>query len=397
MKRVTILGSTGSIGKNTLDVLSHHQDAFSVYALTTNSQIDLLVSQCVEFSPEFAVVADENYLRALREKLSQVGSSTKVLAGRQALSEVSSETSVDIVMAAIVGAAGLEPTLSAVRSGKRVLLANKEALVMSGQLFIDAVRESGAELLPIDSEHNAIFQCLPVNFKNLTESGVRKILLTGSGGPFRKWSKGDLKRVTPEDAVKHPNWSMGKKISVDSATMINKGLEYIEAYWLFSAQPEQLQIVVHPQSVVHSMVEYIDGSIIAQLGQPDMRTPIANCLGWPTRIDSGVTPLNFLQMGDLTFEAPDFDRFPCLKYALDAISFGGTFPIALNAANEVAVDAFLNGSLPYLDIARIIGNVMESWDSSEPDTIEAVINADEVARSMAESQIERCAGAKIVF
>ena len=387
MKRVTILGSTGSIGKNTLDVLGRHTAEFSVFALTTNSRVDILFDQCLKYAPEYAVVADDKYAGDLLSRLASANCATQVLTGSDGLCDVSSSDSVDIVMAAIVGAAGLRPTLAAVQAGKRVLLANKEALVMSGQLFIDAVKSNGAQLLPIDSEHNAIFQCLPASYKDLDEAGIRKILLTGSGGPFRTCPLEELEFVTPEAAVKHPNWSMGKKISVDSATMMNKGLEYIEAFWLFAARSEQLQIVVHPQSVVHSMVEYVDGSILAQIGQPDMRTPIANCLGWPNRIESGVPSLDFYQMNDLTFEAPDFDRFPCLKLAMEAICAGGTYPAALNATNEIAVQAFLDGEIGFLDIARTICNVMENWNSCEPDSIEAVIVADGIARSQARDQV----------
>ena len=387
-QRVTILGATGSIGKSTLDVIRHQQERFDVFALTANSSVQELAAQCIEFNPRFAVLANESDRDALVELLSDSGCNSDVMCGRNALKEVAQAPEVDIVMAAIVGAAGLEPTLAGVNAGKRVLLANKEALVMSGGLFQNAVKKNAATLLPIDSEHNAIFQCLPERYESLSKSGIQKILLTGSGGPFRETPIEQLKSVTPDQACAHPNWSMGRKISVDSATMMNKGLEFIEARWLFNAECKDIEVVVHPQSIVHSMVQYSDGSVLAQMGRPDMRTPIAHCLSWPERMESGVAPLDFSSIGSLTFEAPDFDRFPCLALALDASREAGDCPAGLNAANEVAVEAFLAGGIKFTDIAKVIAEVMESWQTAEPEDIDAVIDADKKARRAAEAVIK---------
>lgn len=392
MQQVCILGSTGSIGISTLDVLTAHPDKYSVFALTANTQVELLVQQCVSASPKYAVIRDESLRDELVARLKEAQSSTQVLSGERALSDVSSAPEVDTVMAAIVGAAGLEPTLAAVEAGKRVLLANKESLVMSGKLFIQSAKRSGAEILPIDSEHNAIFQCLPSTYDSLESDGVQKILLTGSGGPFRETPLADLRYVTPDQACAHPNWSMGRKISVDSATMMNKGLEFIEACWLFDATPDQIDIVVHPQSIIHSMVQYVDGSVLAQMGNPDMRTPIAHCLGWPERIDSGVAPLDFFALNGLDFCRPDYSRFPALQLATDAIKQGGTYPVALNAANEIAVDLFLGGEIAFTHISKIIGGVLDNWDSSEPDAIEVVKSADVLARDKANALARKLVG-----
>ena len=344
MKAVTILGSTGTIGVNTLDVIGQHPGRFSVFALTANRNTDGLLAQCLTWQPRFAVMVDATAAAALRASLREAGSKTEVLSGEQGLAEVAAHPEVDYVMAGIVGAAGLLPNLAAARAGKRVMLANKESLVMSGQLFMDAVRAAGAELLPIDSEHNAVFQCMPVGFEQgLASLGVSRILLTASGGPFRTRELSDLVAVTPDEACAHPKWVMGRKISVDSATMMNKGLEIIEACWLFHTDQQQVEVVVHPQSVIHSMVEYVDGSVLAQLGNPDMRTPIAYALGWPERCGSGVKPLNLFDVRRLEFEAPDDRRFPSLRLARAAMSAGGTAPAILNAANEEAVNAFLEG------------------------------------------------------
>ena len=343
VQSVTVLGATGSIGKSTLDVIARHPERYRVYALTAHTSKEALLDQCKAHSPRFAVLDDVADAQWLQQALRQAGSNTVALAGEDALCEVAQAPEVDTVMAAIVGAAGLLPSLAAAEAGKRVLLANKEALVMSGALFMDAVARSGATLLPIDSEHNAIYQCLPSEHRGgLAKHGVRQLLLTASGGPFRGWSAADIANVTPEQACAHPNWSMGRKISVDSATLMNKGLELIEACWLFDATPEQIQVVVHPQSVIHSMAAYNDGSVIAQLGNPDMRTPIAYGLAWPERIDAGVETLDLFQVARLDFEAPDETRFPCLRLAREAMQAGGAAPAVLNAANEVAVEAFLN-------------------------------------------------------
>lgn len=382
---ITVLGATGSIGVSTLDVLARHLDRYSVFALTGYSRMDVLYAQCVQHRPLFAVVADAEQAAHLQARLHCAELQTRVLHGRQALAEVSADQRVDVVMAAIVGAAGLPPTLAAVRAGKRVLLANKEALVMSGALFMQAVRDSGAQLLPIDSEHNAIFQCMPSNYINgLSHVGVRRILLTASGGPFRDTPLEELARVTPAQACDHPNWSMGQKISVDSASMMNKGLELIEACWLFDANPEQVEVVVHPQSVVHSLVDYVDGSVLAQLGNPDMRTPIAHALAWPERIDSGVSALDLLLTARLDFHAPDPQRFPCLGLARQAFDAGGTACAILNAANEVAVQAFLDRRIGFTDIPVIIEHTLDSLSPAAVDELAQVMLADTQARDCAQ-------------
>ncbi len=381
---VTVLGSTGSIGVSTLDVLRRHSDQFRVIALAANSSVDKLLQQVIEFQPQYAVLVDPQAAARLRQSISHKGLTTEVLDGADALEAVASLPQVDAVMAAIVGAAGLRSALAAATSGKRVLLANKESLVVAGQLFMDAVEQHQATLLPIDSEHNAIFQCMPAD---RSKEGVRRILLTASGGPFRSASVNDLQQVTPEQACAHPNWDMGKKISVDSATMMNKGLEVIEARWLFDLAPEDIQVVVHPQSVVHSMVEYVDGSVLAQMGNPDMRTPIAHALSWPRRIDSGVASLNLFDVARLDFEQPDVERFPCLQLAYDAVAAGGVMPAVLNAANEVAVDAFLNGRIPFPAIPRLNQVVMESAEQVQPQSIEHLLEVDQQSRRQAEQFI----------
>ncbi len=382
--QITILGATGSIGLSTLDVVARHPDRYDVFALTGFSRLAELRALCLKHRPRYAVVSDQAQARTLQDQLHADGVSTRVLDGEGGLSEVAAHPEVDVVMAAIVGAAGLKPTLAAVQSGKRVLLANKEALVMSGALFMQALRDSGAVLLPIDSEHNAIFQCLPTDYsQGLGTVGVRRILLTASGGPFREMAPDLLSDVTPEQACAHPNWSMGRKISVDSASMMNKGLELIEACWLFDARPHQVEVVIHPQSVIHSMVDYVDGSVLAQLGNPDMRTPIAHALAWPERIESGVSALDLLRVGRLDFQAPDDRRFPCLRLARTAAEVGGTAPAMLNAANEVAVDAFLNRRIRFTEIASIIDDVLNHEASVPTACLEDVLAADRRARDFA--------------
>lgn len=382
--QVTVLGATGSVGLSTLDVIARHPDRYQVFALTAYSRIEALRQLCLSHRPRYAVVAEQSQARVLQAQLDADDVPTRVLVGEEGLSEVASHSDVDAVMAAIVGAAGLRPTLSAAQAGKRVLLANKEALVMSGALFMQAVRESGAVLLPIDSEHNAIFQCMPDHYaKGLARVGVRRILLTASGGPFRDMPLDRMSTVTVDQACAHPNWSMGRKISVDSASMMNKGLELIEACWLFAAHPDQVEVVVHPQSVIHSMVDYVDGSVLAQLGNPDMRTPIAHALAWPERIDSGVSALDLLQVGRLDFEAPDLKRFPCLQMARQAALAGGTAPALLNAANEVAVDAFLDGRIRFTEIASIIEHVLALESPTPVQCLDDVLAADEQARRLA--------------
>lgn len=375
-KAVTVLGSSGSIGVSTLDVLSRHPERFHVFALTANSNVERLFAQCMQFHPRYAVMVEAAAAEVLARRLRTAGSETEVLAGSAALEAVASSPETDYVMAAIVGAAGLLPTLAAARAGKRVMLANKEALVMSGQLFIDTVREHGAELLPIDSEHNAVFQCMPVDGRN----GVEKILLTASGGPFRTWSAADLQTVTPAQAVAHPNWSMGQKISVDSATLMNKGLEVIEACWLFGLPAERVEVVVHPQSTIHSMVSYNDGSVLAQLGNPDMRTPIAYALGWPERLASGVAPLDMFATARLDFERADIARFPCLSLAYEAHTLGGFATIALNAANEEAVKAFLQRDIAFTDIPRLVADVMRQAERGTPLNLADILVQDEESR-----------------
>lgn len=387
MKAVTILGSTGSIGVNTLDVISRHRDHFDVVALSANSNEALMAEQCLTWQPRFAVMSDERAAEGLERRLE--GTDTEVLSGPESLVRIAALPEVDAVMAAIVGAAGLLPTLAAAEAGKRVLLANKESLVMSGQLLIDAIRTSGADLLPIDSEHNAIFQCLPTDFASgLGRVGVRRILLTGSGGPFLKRRGEDLSDVTPEQACAHPNWVMGRKISVDSATMMNKGLEVIEACWLFDATPQQVQVVIHPQSVIHSMVEYVDGSVLAQLGNPDMRTPIAYGLGWPERTDSGVESLDLFSVAELQFERPDFEQFPCLRLAYEAMQTGGTATTVLNAANEVAVQAFLERRLRFSAIPDVLEGVLNDITSQPAESLEAILAADATARDQAQCRVD---------
>jgi 1-deoxy-D-xylulose-5-phosphate reductoisomerase len=388
VKNVTILGSTGSIGVSTLDVIAKHPDRFRVFALSASTRVEELALQCEKFRPRFAAIADASLADVLRARLKAADCDTEVLAGANALSDIASHVDVQVVMAAIVGAAGLPSSLAAAHGGKTVLLANKEALVMAGRIFMDAVAENGATLLPIDSEHNAVFQSLPRNFNDgLSKVGVRKIVLTASGGPFRTRSIADLHNVTPEQACAHPNWVMGRKISVDSATMMNKGLEVIEAHWLFNAPPEMIEVVIHPQSIVHSMVEYLDGSVIAQLGNPDMRTPIAYGLGFPHRIEAGVRALDLAKIGALEFSAIDTERFPCVGLAYDALKYGGTASAVLNAANEVAVDAFLRGQLAFSDIARVIDGVLQSATINAATTLEDVLDADSSARAAARERI----------
>lgn len=388
LQQVTVLGATGSIGSSTLDVISQHPQRYQVFALTAHARISELQALCLRFNPRFAVVADATQAQRLQGDLRSAGLATEVLAGAQGLCEVAAHPDVDAVMAAIVGAAGLESAMAAVQAGKKILLANKEALVMSGALFMRAVREHGAQLLPIDSEHNAIFQCLPCNYaKGLAPVGVRRILLTASGGPFRNSSYAELERVTPAQACAHPNWSMGRKISVDSASMMNKGLELIEACWLFNATPDQIQVVIHPQSVIHSMVEYVDGSVLAQLGNPDMRTPIAHALAWPQRIESGVSSLDLIATAKLDFSAPDFVRFPCLALAVKAAALGGSAPIILNAANEIAVEAFLNARIRFDQLAIIIECALSELAQTEPQNLDEVVAIDEAARHLAERRV----------
>jgi len=387
---ITILGSTGSIGESTLDVISRHRNTFRVQALTAGKNVAKLVEQCRTWEPRYAVMADESRAGELADELKSAGLETEVLGGTAGLERVAAHEDTDYVMAAIVGAAGLLPTLSAARAGKRVLLANKEALVMSGHLFIDAVTESRAELLPIDSEHNAIFQCMPTDFRDgLERAGVQRILLTASGGPFRTTPLEELDHVTPEQACAHPNWDMGRKISVDSATMMNKGLELIEACWLFDTTVDAVEIVLHPQSVIHSMVEYVDGSVLAQLGNPDMRTPIAHALAWPERMTSGVPALDMFTVARLDFSPPDMERFPCLRLAREAAGQGGTASAILNAANEVAVQAFLDKHIRFTGIARIVEETLANVTVHTPDSLEVILSDDAAARDFAFTAIQR--------
>jgi 1-deoxy-D-xylulose-5-phosphate reductoisomerase len=386
MQAVTILGSTGSIGVSTLDVLSQHPDKYWIYALTANQSVERLFEQCQCFNPEIAVMLDEHAALQLAEKLKSIGSTTQVMSGLDALSTVAESEHTDYVVAAIVGAAGLLPTLAAARAGKHIMLANKEALVMSGGLFMREVEAHGATLLPVDSEHNAIWQCLPVGSKqqhHYDGKGVRKIILTASGGPFRDYALADLEHVTPEQAVAHPNWSMGQKISVDSATMMNKGLEVIEAHWLFGLPASQIDVLLHRQSIIHSMVDYVDGSVLAQMGNPDMRTPIANALAWPNRIESGVEPLNLAIVGRLDFSVADHKHFPCLALAYQALNAGGTSTAILNAANEVAVEAFLQRQIKFTQIPKIIEQVLAKITAHDGDTIEQILADDALARALA--------------
>ncbi|MCG7530238.1 1-deoxy-D-xylulose-5-phosphate reductoisomerase [Psychrobium sp. MM17-31] len=386
MQKLTILGATGSIGESTLDVVRRNRDKFSVFALAAQSNVDKLFEQCLEFNPNYAVLVNEQAAAELKGRLNN---DTVVLSGSDALCDIASDSDVDVVMSAIVGAAGLLPTLAAIKSDKRVLLANKESLVMSGQLFIDELRKSKASLLPVDSEHNAIFQALPtqaqqkLGYCGLNELGVEKLLLTGSGGPFLTSPLASLSQMTPVQACAHPNWSMGQKISVDSATMMNKGLEYIEARWLFDTNRDQIEVVIHPQSVIHSMVQYNDGSVIAQMGNPDMRTPIAYAMSYPERIDAGVAPLDFTAMKDFTFHAPDFTRFPCLKLAIDACYMGQGATTALNAANEISVAAFLNQQIKFTQIAQLNERALDALATERADCVESILNVDSRARSLA--------------
>ena len=389
MEYLTILGSTGSVGVNTLDVVARNPGRFELIALTARSQIDMLFEQSCRFKPQYAVVLDESLASRLQQQLRDAGVPTEVLCGVQAMEQVAALPQVTTVVAAIVGIAGLRSTLAAARSGKKILLANKESLVTAGALCMSAVRESGAELLPIDSEHNAVFQALPTpRLGSLSDRGVRRILLTASGGPFLTMALDQLGRVTPAQAVAHPNWVMGRKISVDSATMMNKGLEVIEAHWLFDAAPEIIEVVIHPQSVVHSMVEYRDGSVLAQLGNPDMCTPIAHALGFPERIDSGADFLDLAKTGSLHFEAPDYGRFPCLRIAYEALRAGGSSVVALNAANEIAVAEFLDHRLGYLDIPKLIEEVLGRTSAREIKSLDDVEDIDRQARIAAR---EACA------
>jgi 1-deoxy-D-xylulose-5-phosphate reductoisomerase len=384
MQSITILGATGSIGLSTLDVVSRHPDRYRVYALTGQARIEVLADQCAQFSPQVAVVGTAEAATQLQVLLKARGVQTDVLHGEQALCDVATAAACDTVMAAIVGAAGLRPSLAAARAGKKLLLANKEALVISGQLFMDAVAASGATLLPIDSEHNAIFQCLPVGYQRVPpQHGIRKILLTASGGPFLDRDIGSFESITPEQAVAHPNWRMGRKISVDSATMMNKGLEVIEAHWLFGASAEQIEVVIHPQSVIHSMVAYADGSVLAQLGNPDMRTPIAHALAYPERIDSGVDAIDLARIGQLDFRKPDTVRFPCLQLAFDVLHTGGCAPAVLNAANEIAVQAFLDGQIGFSKISKVIAETLSRVPSASVDTLESLLDQDARAREQA--------------
>ncbi|MBF7996940.1 1-deoxy-D-xylulose-5-phosphate reductoisomerase [Rahnella laticis] len=397
MKQMTILGSTGSVGTSTLSVVRSNPDAFSVKALVAGRNVDVMAQQCLEFRPAYASMADESSARKLRTILSEQGINTEVLSGPDAAIELAALDDVDQVMSAIVGAAGLLPTLSAVRAGKQVLLANKESLVTCGRIFMDAVRQSQSQLLPIDSEHNAIFQSLPeslqrqLGYASLEEHGISRIVLTGSGGPFRELPLDQFSRVTPDQACAHPNWSMGRKISVDSATMMNKGLEYIEARWLFNASAAEMEVIIHPQSVIHSMVRYRDGSVLAQLGSPDMRTPIAHAMAYPHRVTTDVEALDFCKMGALTFSDPDYARYPCLQLAIEASNTGQAATTTLNAANEISVAAFLNGEIRFTDIASLNRQVMEQLVSAEPTSVEEVLEIDARARASAKDKLPQFA------
>ncbi len=388
---LTILGSTGSIGTSTLDVVARHPERFRIFALSGHSQTAKLAEQCLAFRPQYAVTANEAPAAELRAQLAAAGCQTEVLHGEQALCDIAAAPETDGVMAAIVGAAGLPPTLAAARAGKTIYLANKEMLVVSGSLFMQTAAQSGARILPVDSEHNAIYQVLPPEKGYLKHNGVQSIILTASGGPFLHTDLADFPDITPEQAVKHPNWQMGRKISVDSATMMNKGLELIEAHWLFDCPPEKLETVIHPQSVVHSMVRYTDGSVLAQMGTPDMRTPIAYCLGLPERIASGVPPLDFAALSALTFETPDYHRFPCLELAYQAMQAGGGVPCVLNAANEIAVAAFLAGRIRFTDIARTVRHCLEQDFSGSHHSLEGLLDLDAAARRAAEAFVQQVA------
>ncbi|MDH3386936.1 MAG: 1-deoxy-D-xylulose-5-phosphate reductoisomerase [Gammaproteobacteria bacterium] len=388
MKLLTILGATGSIGQSTLDIVARHRDQYALYALTANNNLDKMIELCRRFEPRYAVMRDAHCARLLSDRIADLP--TEVLAGEPGLAEVAAAAEVDIVVAAIVGAVGLLPTLAAIRAGKRILLANKESLVMAGALFMDEVRQYEAELLPVDSEHNAIFQCLPPGAvgRKVSEQGVFKIILTGSGGPFRDVDPAELGEVTPDQACAHPNWDMGPKISVDSATMMNKGLEMIEACWLFAVDQSDVEILLHRQSIVHSMVSYLDGSVIAQMGNPDMRTPIANALAWPERIDSGVEPLNLLQVSQLDFTLADESRYPCLALAREAWRRGGTCMAVLNAANEIAVEHFLNRNIGFIEIPRVINRVMDQISTGPADDLDTIFQADAEARRLAQQLVK---------
>lgn len=388
---LTILGSTGSIGTSTLDVVAHHPERFRIFALSGHSQTAKLAEQCLAFRPQYAVTANEAPAAELRAQLAAAGCQTEVLHGEQALCDIAAAPETDGVMAAIVGAAGLPPTLAAARAGKTIYLANKEMLVVSGSLFMQTAAQSGARILPVDSEHNAIYQVLPPEKGYLKHNGVQSIILTASGGPFLHTDLADFPDITPEQAVKHPNWQMGRKISVDSATMMNKGLELIEAHWLFDCPPEKLETVIHPQSVVHSMVRYADGSVLAQMGTPDMRTPIAYCLGLPERIASGVPPLDFAALSALTFETPDYRRFPCLELAYQAMQAGGGVPCVLNAANEIAVAAFLANRIRFTDIAHTVRHCLEQDFSGSHHSLEGLLDLDAAARRAAEAFVQQVA------
>lgn len=396
MQTLCILGSTGSIGKSTLDVVRLHPEKFDIVSLSAHSSVELMFDQCVEFKPSKVVMVSKQHAKVLISKLKAANlNDIDVTSGTLALENIAQDDATDTVMAAIVGASGLLPTLAAVKAGKKVLLANKEALVTSGAIFIEAVKQSGAQLLPIDSEHNAIFQCLPLNaqqqpgYCDLSHEGVSKVLLTGSGGPFRTWDLDDLEHVTPSQACAHPNWDMGRKISVDSATMMNKGLEFIEARWLFGLKASDIQIVLHPQSIIHSMVQYIDGSVLAQMGNPDMRTPIAHALAFPERIESGVLPLDFNQLANFTFTEPETERYPNLALAIQASSAGQYATTTLNAANEVAVEAFLQGQISFMQIAQVNDECLQQTSSHSLKTIEAVLESDKSARRLSINIIEK--------
>lgn len=384
VQNVAILGATGTIGIQTLDVMSQHPQRFNVFALTANSNVKSMFALCEQYAPKYAVMLQAQAANSLDAKLKAVGIDTTVLHGEQALVDIAAHAEVDTVMAAIVGAAGLLPAMAAARAGKRILLANKETLVMAGNLFMQAVEEGGATLLPIDSEHNAIFQVMPnQRAKSLEKMGIKRVLLTASGGPFRNASLDDMRAVTREQALNHPNWVMGPKITIDSATMMNKGLEVIEAHWLFNASADQIDVVVHPQSVIHSMVEYNDGSVLAQLGNPDMRTPIAYGLGFPSRLESGVSSLDLVKIGRLDFLPPDFERFPCLRLAYDALRAGGTAPAILNAVNEIAVEAFLADRIGFMDIPSMIASVLATSVIADVVSIEQLTKVDTEARQAA--------------
>ena len=393
-QQLAILGATGSIGLNTLDVVRRHPQRFAVFALTAQQRREELFQLCLEFKPQYAVLAAPQDAHWLAGQLKAQQVATEVLVGSEALCTIAAHPQVDTVMAAIVGAAGLPSAFAAARAGKRLLLANKEALVMAGSIFMDAVHAAGATLLPIDSEHNAIFQCLPADFQRqqpdpAQQHGIQRLILTASGGPFRCTPLADLEQVTPEQACAHPNWSMGQKISVDSATMMNKGLEVIEAHWLFGLPAAQIEVVIHPQSVVHSMVEYRDGSVLAQLGQPDMRTPIANALAYPQRIAAGVGSLDFPKLASLTFEAPDLVRFPCLKLAYQALQAGQAAATILNAANEICVTAFLARQIPFLSIATLIERVLNKMPEATLRNLEQVLALDREARALTQQYLKQ--------